>query len=91
MAAETGQRLFQQAEILLCLFLCQQTEGLLKRRDDLLVCIDIASVNVMDGIVFRTDAAADLAEFFLIHGIRVSPCKNTLRQTPGFRCRVKAI
>ena len=64
-----GKGLLQQTEVLLDLFLAEQAQRLVDGGNDFLVCIDIASIDMMDGVVVRTNTPADLTEFFLIHSV----------------------
>jgi hypothetical protein len=68
-AQSAGERLLQQREIFFRLGLAQQAEGFIKARDDLLICVYITSIDMLDVVVVRAEAAPDLAEFFLIHGM----------------------
>ena len=67
LAQGAGQGLFQQAQVLLRLLLGHGAQGLGQIGNDLLAGVDVAAVDVGDGAFIRAEAAAQLAQFFLIH------------------------
>ena len=66
-AQGAGHGLFQKAQVFIRLLLAHPAQGFVQIGDDLLVSVDVAAVDALDGALVRAEAAAQLAQFFLVH------------------------
>ena len=63
-----GEGAAQEGEVLLRLVLGHDPQRGVQVGDDLLVGVDVATIDFGDGILVRLEPAAQLADFTLIHG-----------------------
>ena len=68
-AQRPGQRLFQKAQIFFRLLLGHDAQGFVQIGDNLFVGVDQAAVNPADRVFLRPPPAAQLTDFFQIHGV----------------------
>ena len=67
LAQGARQGFLQKSQVLGGLLLGHAAHGLVQVGDDLLIAVDKATVDAVDGALVRAEAAFQLAQFFLIH------------------------
>ena len=67
-AQSPRQGLFQKAQVLFRRLLGGHAQGNIQVGDNLSVAVDKTAVDPADGAAGRTEAAAQLAQFFFVHG-----------------------
>ena len=70
-AQRAGQSFFHKAQIHLLFLLGHESHGGVNIRNDLLVAVDVAAVDFVDGASVRLEAPAYFVEFFLVHSVSV--------------------